>query len=377
MSAEKKMKFNKQLENIKVFEGGKPIELVVKEFGIDPNEVIKLASNENPLGPSPKAVRAIIDDLKNLNRYPDGNSYYLKESLSKHLGVETENIFIGLGSNEVLDIVSRAYLRPGKNAVYSEKSFAVYPIVVQLSGAEHKVVKVKNNYYIDLNAHIEAIDENTSVVFLANPNNPTGTAFSKREFELFLKNFPDDVLLVLDEAYYEYAVGAGFNIENGIEYIYEKNIIVTRTFSKIYGLAGLRLGYAVAKKEIIDDLNRIRQPFNVTRPAQVAGVAALDDKMFLKQSQVVNEEGKKYLYDQFEKLGLDYVPTYANFILVKVGFPSREVFNRLLKKGIIVRAMDGYGFPDHIRVTIGTMKENIAFIKNLKTVISELKEEAL
>jgi histidinol-phosphate aminotransferase len=363
------------ISKVQVYEPGKPVEEIEKEFGL--NEVIKLASNENPLGPSPKAVRAIIDDLKNLNRYPDGNSYYLKESLSKHLGVETENIFIGLGSNEVLDIVSRAYLRPGKNAVYSEKSFAVYPIVVQLSGAEHKVVKVKNNYYIDLNAHIEAIDENTSVVFLANPNNPTGTAFSKEEFELFLKNFPDDVLLVLDEAYYEYAVGAGFNIENGIEYIYEKNIIVTRTFSKIYGLAGLRLGYAVAKKEIIDDLNRIRQPFNVTRPAQVAGVAALDDKMFLKQSQVVNEEGKKYLYDQFEKLGLDYVPTYANFILVKVGFPSREVFNRLLKKGIIVRAMDSYGFPDHIRVTIGTMKENIAFIKNLKTVISELKEEAL
>jgi len=228
---------------------------------------------------------------------------------------------------------------------------------------------------MDLKAHLDAIDENTAVVFLANPNNPTGTAFSRKEFEAFLKDFPDDVLLVLDEAYYEYAVGAGFDIENGVEYIHEKNIVVTRTFSKIYGLAGLRLGYAVAKKEIIADMNRIRQPFNVTRPAQVAGVAALEDKAFIKHSQVVNEEGKKYLYEQFEKLGLEYVPTYANFILVKVGYPSREVFKRLLQKGVIVRAMDGYGFPDHIRVTIGTMKENIFFIKKLREVLEELKEE--
>ncbi len=363
------------ISKVKVYEPGKPIEELQNELGI--KEIIKLASNENPLGPSPRAVRAIIDDLKNLNRYPDGNSYHLKKLLSEHLGVDTENIFIGFGSNEALDIVSRAYLRPGKNAVYSEKSFAVYPIVVQLSGAEHKVVKVKNNYYIDLKAHLEAIDENTAVVFLANPNNPTGTAFTKEEFESFLREFPEDVLLVLDEAYYEYAVGAGFNIENGVEYIFEKNILVTRTFSKIYGLAGLRLGYAVARKEIIEDLNRIRQPFNVTRPAQVAGAAALKDKMFVKQSQVVNEEGKKYLYDQFKKLGLNYVPTLANFILVEVGFPSSEVFNRLLKKGIIVRAMEGYGFPRHIRVTIGTMRENIAFIKALKEVLSELREEKL
>jgi histidinol-phosphate aminotransferase len=190
-----------------------------------------------------------------------------------------------------------------------------------------------------------------------------------------LRDFPDDVLLVLDEAYYEYAVGAGFDVPNGVEYIYEKNLVVTRTFSKIYGLAGLRLGYAVAREEIIRDMNRIRQPFNVTRPAQVGGAAALDDRAFIKHSQVVNEEGKKYLYKEFEKLGLEYVPTCANFILVKVGFPSREVFNRLLKKGVIVRAMDGYGFPEHIRVTVGTMRENIIFINKLREVLSELREE--
>jgi len=363
----------KHIKQVHVYEPGKPIEELEKELGI--KNIIKLASNENPLGPSPKGVQAIIEDLKNLHRYPDGNSYYLKNALAKHLNVKPENIFVGLGSNEALDIVSRAYLRPGVNAVYSEKSFAVYPIVVQLAGAEHKVVKVKNNYYMDLKAHLDAIDDKTAVVFLSNPNNPTGTAFSKKEFEEFLKEFPNDVLLVLDEAYYEYAVGAGFEIENGVEYIYEKNILVTRTFSKIYGLAGLRLGYAVAKEEIIADMNRIRQPFNVTRPAQAAGVAALEDKMFIKQSQVVNEEGKKYLYREFEKLGLKYVPTFANFILVDTGFPTREVFKRLLQKGVIVRAMDGYGFPTCIRVTVGTMKENIAFIDKLTEVIEELKDE--
>ncbi len=361
------------VKRVKVYEPGKPVEELEKELGL--RDVVKLASNENPLGPSPRAVRAIIDDLKNLNRYPDGNSFYLKEALSEHLNVNPENIFVGLGSNEALDIISRAYLRPGRNAVYSERSFAVYPIVVQLSGAEHRVVKARDEYYMDLKAHLDAIDGNTSVVFLANPNNPTGTAFSRSEFEDFLREFPDDVLLVLDEAYYEYAVGADFDIENGVEYIFEKNIVVTRTFSKIYGLAGLRLGYAVARKEIIDDMNRIRQPFNVTRPAQVAGVEALKDRMFIKQSQVVNEEGKRYLYEQFEKLGLEYVPTYANFILVKTGFKSREVFSRLLKRGVIVRAMDGYGFPYHIRVTIGTMRENLKFIKALKEVLGELSEE--
>ncbi|WP_457679826.1 histidinol-phosphate transaminase [Thermovibrio sp.] len=363
------------IKKVKVYEPGKPEEELKRELGL--KEIVKLASNENPLGPCPMAVRAIVEDLKNLHRYPDGNSYYLKKKLSEKLSVRPENIFLGLGSNEALDTISRAYLRPGLNAVYSEKSFAVYPIIVQLSGAEHRVVKMKDNYYVDLKAHLDAIDENTAVVFIANPNNPTGTAFSKSEFEDFLKNFPDDVLLVLDEAYYEYAVGSGFPVPNGMDYIYEKNVVVTRTFSKIYGLAGLRLGYAVAKEEIIEDMNRIRQPFNVTRPAQVGGAAALDDKMFVKHSQVVNEEGKRYLYKEFEKLGLEYVPTCANFILVNVGFPSREVFSRLLRKGVIVRAMDGYGFPTHIRVTVGTMRENIYFINKLTEVLEELRDEAV
>jgi histidinol-phosphate aminotransferase len=233
------------------------------------------------------------------------------------------------------------------------------------------VVKIKNDYYIDLEAHLKAIDQNTTVVLLANPNNPTGTAFERSDFEAFLEEFPEDVLLVLDEAYYEYAFGSGFDIENGIEYIYKKNIVVTRTFSKIYGLAGLRLGYAIAKENIIQDMNRIRQPFNVSRIAQIAGVAALEDETFVKRSQIVNEEGKKYLYEQFEKLGLEYAPSHANFILVKINMPSRAAFKELLKRGVIVRAMDGYGFPEHIRVTIGTMKENIKFIKALKDVLEK------
>ncbi len=361
------------IKKVKVYEPGKPEEEIKREYNLQ--EVIKLASNENPLGPSPQAVRGIVEELKNLNRYPDGASVRLREAIAEHLDVKAENIFVGTGSNEAIDIISRAYLRKGKNAVYSEHSFAVYPIVVQLSGAEHKVVKMKNEYYIDLDGILDAIDENTAVVFLPNPNNPTGTAFTRKEFEKFLDKFPDDVLLVLDEAYYEYAVGANFDIENGVEYIHDKKVVVLRTFSKIYGLAGIRLGYAVARKEIIDDMNRIRQPFNVSRLAQVAGIYALKDKPFLKHSQVVNEEGKKYLYQEFEKLGLEYVPTCANFILVKLPFPGRKVFERLLKKGIIVRAVDSYGFPYHIRVTIGTYRENSKFIKALREVLEELKEE--
>ncbi len=360
------------IKNVKVYEPGKPIEEIEKQLGISP--IIKLASNENPLGPSPMAVRAIIEDLKNLNRYPDGGSLKLKSALAEKLNVKPDNIFVGLGSNEALDIVARAYLRPGKSAVYSKGSFAVYPIVVELSGAEHKVVELKKDFSIDLKAHLDAIDETTAVVFIANPNNPTGTAFSKREFEEFLKAFPEDVLLVLDEAYYEYALGSGFDIENGVEYIYDKNVLVTRTFSKIYGLAGLRLGYAVAKEEIINDMNKIRQPFNVTRPAQVAGVEALKDKMFIKQSQVVNEEGKEYLYSQFKRLGLNFIKSYTNFILVDTRRDCRKVFDALLKKGVIVRSMHGYGFPTHIRVTVGTMKENLKFIKALEEVLKEVPE---
>ncbi len=361
------------IRDVKIYEPGKPIEELKRELGL--REIIKLASNENPFGPSPKAVEAIMGDLKNMNRYPDGNSFELKEKLSQKLNVKHENIFLGLGSNEALDFIARAYLRPGQNAVYSEKAFGVYQIVVKLSGADSKIVKLKNDYYIDLDAHLEAIDKNTSVVIISNPNNPTGTAFDRRAFEEFLKRFPDDVLLVLDEAYYEYAIGAGFDMENGIDYIYDKNVVVTRTFSKIYGLAGLRLGYAIARKEIIDDLNKIRQPFNVTRPAQAGGLAALDDDFFVKKCQVANEEGKSYLYSEFDKLGLSYVPSYTNFILVKVGFPTRTVFNRLLKKGVIVRAMDGYRFNDCIRVTIGTMRENEIFIDKLKEVLDELRSQ--
>jgi len=361
------------IEKLKPYEPGKPQEELKEELGLP--RVVKLASNENPLGPSPSAVRAIVEDLRNLKPYPDGSSTALRRAIAQHLGVKPDNVFVGLGSNEALDIIARAYLRQGVNAVYSEGSFAVYPIVVQLSGAEHRVVKMKDRYYIDLKGVLSAVDKTTAVVFLANPNNPTGTAFTRAEFEEFLKDFPEDVLLVLDEAYYEYAVGAGFDIENGVEYIYDRNIVVVRTFSKIYGLAGLRLGYAVAREEIIRDMNRVRQPFNVTRLAQVAGVFALRDTSFLRHSQVVNEEGKKFLYREFERLGLNYVPSYTNFVLVEVGFPSREVFSRLLKKGVIVRAMDGYGFPYHIRVTVGTMKENMFFVRCLEEVLTELGGE--
>ncbi len=357
------------IKQIKPYDPGKPIEEVARELGL--KRVIKLASNENPLGPSPKAIKAILDDIYNIHRYPDGKCFYLRKKLSQKFNVNEDEIIFGLGSNEILDLVARAYLRPPYNAVFSELSFAIYPIVTKLSGAEAKIVPIKKDFSIDLEGHLKAIDQNTKVVFLANPNNPTGTAFSKDEFEEFLKDFPEDVLLVLDEAYYEYAVGANFDIENGIEYIHKKNILVTRTFSKIYGLAGLRIGYGFAKKEIISDLNRIRQPFNVPRTAQVAALAAIDDIEHLNLSIAVNEEGKRYLYNEFENLGLKYVPTYTNFILFKVPMKAKDAFQKLLRKGVIVRDMTSYGLENYLRVTIGTMEENEIFIKALKEILNE------
>ncbi len=357
------------MKNLKPYDPGKPIEEVARELGV--NKIIKLASNENPLGPSPKAIRAILEDLYNIHRYPDGKCYYLRKKLSQVFNVSEEEIIFGLGSNELLDLVARAYLRPPYNAVFSELSFAIYPIVTKLAGAQTKIVPIKKDFSIDLEAHLKAIDKNTKVVFLANPNNPTGTAFSKNDFEVFLKEFPEDVLLILDEAYYEYAKGANFDIENGVEYIYKKNILVTRTFSKIYGLAGLRIGYGFAKKEIIKDLDRIRQPFNIPRTAQVAALAAIDDIEHLNLSIAVNENGKKYLYKEFERLNIEYVPTYTNFIMFKVPIKAKVAFQKLLKKGVIVRDMTSYGLENYLRVTIGTQEENEIFIKALEEVLYE------
>jgi len=363
-------KIPEYIKDLKPYDPGKPIEELARELGL--KKIIKLASNENPLGPSPKAVKAILDDIYNIHRYPDGKCYYLRKKLSQIFKVSENEIIFGLGSNEILDLVARAYLRPPYNAVFSKLSFAIYPIVTKLAGAQAKIVPIKKDFSIDLEGHLKAIDENTKVVFLANPNNPTGTAFSKSEFEDFLKEFPEDVLLVLDEAYYEYAKGANFDIEDGVKYIHTKNILVTRTFSKIYGLAGLRIGYGFAKEEIIKDLDRIRQPFNVPRSAQVAALAAIEDIEHLNLSIAVNEMGKKYLYKEFDKLNLEYVPTYTNFILFKVPIKAKVAFQKLLKKGVIVRDMTGYGLENYLRVTIGTQEENEIFIKALKEVLNEV-----
>lgn len=346
------------------YEPGKPIEEVEREYGIANS--VKLASNENPLGPSPKALAAIRDKLAQLNLYPDGDCFYLKQGLAKKLGVAPQNLIFGTGSNEIIELAVRTFMRPGDEAVMAQQAFVVYQLIVQAVGGKGKAVPLKN-FTHDLAAIGEAITPQTRVVFLANPNNPTGTIYRREEWEKFLGKVSCDVLLIVDEAYFEYVKDPSY--PNSLEYHAEDRAILTlRTFSKLYGLAGLRIGYGVGAKELIALMQRVRQPFNVNAPAQWAALAALDDVEHVKRSLEVNREGLEYLQKEFTRLGLAFVPSSANFILVRVG-KGQEVFQHLLRQGVIVRPMAGYKFPEHVRVTVGTMPENRKFIEALERVI--------
>ncbi len=343
---------------------GKPIAELERELGI--SGTIKLASNENPLGPSLKAVEAIRDAINGLNRYPDGSCYYLKEALSKRLGVEPEWIVPGNGSNEIIELLIRAFLPPGAEAVMGEPSFAVYPLAVKAAGGVSIRVPLKGMRH-DLEAMSAAINERTRIVFIANPNNPTGTIVSAGELTAFMEKVPDGVVVCLDEAYYEYVQSGDY--PDTLKYVREGGpVVVLRTFSKIYGLAGLRVGYGVAVPEITDFLNRVRQPFNVNSLAQSAALAALEDTVHIKKSIENNKSGLDYLFTGVKAMGLDTVPTQTNFFLIKVG-NGKEVYEKLLRAGVIVRPMDSYGLGEYIRVTVGLPEENKRFLASLKEAI--------
>jgi histidinol-phosphate aminotransferase len=343
---------------------GKPIEEVEREIGIFNS--IKLASNENPLGPSPAALDAMREKLAQLHLYPDGDCFYLKRGLAAKLNVAPEQLIFGNGSNEIIELAIRTFMRPGDEAVMARQAFVVYKLIVQAVGGVSQEVPLRN-FTHDLEAIGAAISARTRIVFLANPNNPTGTIFHKAAWEKFLKRIRSDVFIIVDEAYFEYVEAADY--PNSLDYHQQgKALLTLRTFSKLYGLAGLRIGYGIADKEIISLMHRVRQPFNVNAPAQWGALAALDDREHVRRSLENNRQGLNYLTAEFARLGIEYVPSHANFVLLRVG-KGEDVFNRLLAQGIIVRPMAGYQFPEYLRVTIGTMDENRKFIDGLRKAV--------
>jgi len=343
---------------------GKPIEEVEREYGIANS--VKLASNENPLGPSPKAMEAIRNKLDQLNLYPDGDCFYLKSALAERLKVDPDQLIFGNGSNELIELAVRTFMRPGDEAVMAHQAFVVYRLVVQAAGGVGRVVPLRN-FAHDLEALAAAINPKTRLVFLANPNNPTGTIYTRGPWERFLRQVPPDVLIVVDEAYFEYVEDE--NYPDSLRYHgHGKMLLTLRTFSKLYGLAGLRIGYGIAPKEITGLLHRVRQPFNVNAAAQWAALAALEDEEHIRKSLDANRQGMAYLTKEIAQLGLEQVPSRANFILLRVG-DGNQVFQRLLVQGVIVRPMAIYELPEYVRVTVGTGDENRKFIEALKKIV--------
>ncbi len=346
---------------------GKPVEELAREFGLDPQSIVKLASNENPRGPGPAVRHALAAATEDLSRYPDGNGFALKAALATRYGITADEIVLGNGSNDVLELVTQAFLRPGDTAVYSRHAFAVYPLATQARGATGIEVAAKD-FGHDLPAMRAAIAHSTRVVFVANPNNPTGTWLAPAAVEPFVASVPDDVLVVLDEAYNEYlepeqcAPSAAWTRNYA-------NLIVSRTFSKAYGLAALRVGYGIMGARVAEMLNRVRQPFNVNALAQAAAVAALADTAYVEESRALNTAGRATLEEGFRRLGLSYVPSHANFVLVKVGDAGR-VYQRLLEQGVIVRPVANYALPEWLRVTVGVGPENRRLLEALARALA-------
>jgi histidinol-phosphate aminotransferase len=351
------------------YQPGKPISELAREMGLEEASIVKLASNENPRGIGPRTRAAIEAAIGDIARYPDGNGYELKLALSGRYGVEMGSIVLGNGSNDVLELVALAFLGPGRAAVFSQHAFAVYPLATQARGARSIVVAARN-YAHDLEAMAKAIDDETYVAWIANPNNPTGTYARADEVEAFLRRLPERVLVVLDEAYNEYLTPDLRS--DSVKWLKRHpNLVITRTFSKAYGLAGLRVGYALAHPSVADVMNRVRQPFNVNSIALAAASAALDDMEFVARSYAENLQGLRQLEEGARGLGLEFIPSHANFLTIRVG-KAAEVYKRLLRRGVIVRPVGGgYGLPEHLRVTIGTPQENE---KLLGALAASLKE---
>lgn len=346
---------------------GKPIEELERELGIHGS--IKLASNENPLGPSPEAVKAIKNSISSLNRYPDGSAYYMKEALSKKYGISPEEIIVGNGSDELLELIIRTFFVYGDHAVQSFPTFLVYEKIIMGAGGDISSVPL-SNFGLDLERMLDAVTSKTRVIFINNPNNPTGSVLFKDELLDFLHQVPDDIIVVLDEAYIEFV--RDDRVANGLELITQHPLlIVLRTFSKLYGLAGLRIGYGFASREVVDYMNRIRQPFNVNSLAQAAAVAALTDSAFVSRTIELTNSGLEYLFRELDNIGIEYHPTQTNFFLIKVPGGGDSMYNKMLKHGVIVRSMSPYGLSDYIRINVGLPEENERFIETFRKVLDK------
>jgi histidinol-phosphate aminotransferase len=356
------------VRSIAPYQPGKPISELARELGLKEEGIIKLASNENPRGIGPRTRAAIEASIAEVARYPDGSGYELRHALSRRYGVDMASIVLGNGSNDVLELVALAFLGPGRAAVFSQHAFAVYPLATQARGARQIVVAAKS-YGHDLEAMAKAIDDQTYVAWIANPNNPTGTLARADELEAFLKRVPERVIVVLDEAYNEY-LAADLRADTVKWLKRHPNLVITRTFSKAYGLAGLRVGYALAHASVADVMNRVRQPFNVNSIALAAATAALDDMEFVARSYAENLQGMKQLEEGARALGLEFIRSHGNFITVRVG-KAAEIYKKLLRRGVIVRPVAGYGLPEHLRVTVGTAAENDKFLASLAASMKE------
>ena len=357
------------VRSIAPYQPGKPIAELAREMGLKEESIIKLASNENPRGIGPRTRVAIDGALAEVARYPDGNGHELKTALAARFGIDMAQIVLGNGSNDVLELVALAFLGPGRAAVYSQHAFAVYPLATQARGARAIVVPAKD-YGHDLETMARAIDDETSVVWVANPNNPTGTHAAPDALEAFVRRVPERVIVVVDEAYNEYLPPE--RRADPVRWLKRHpNLVVTRTFSKAYGLAGLRVGYALAHASVADVMNRVRQPFNVNSIALAAAAAALGDMEFVARSYAENLQGLQQLRGGAERLGLDYIPSFGNFLTIRVG-KAQDIFKRLLRRGVIVRPVGGpYELPEHLRVTVGTEAENERFLAALAVSLKD------
>ena len=360
-------KLNPSLRNLPVYQPGRPIEEVARELGLERDEVIKVASNENPIGPSPLAVEAMKTAVTQSHLYPDGNAFYLKNKLAAKLGVEPANLIFGNGSNEIIEFVSHALLGPGDEIVVSQYCFAIYPLVAMIMGAKvNAVPSVEHGH--DLPAMLEAITPATRIVWVANPNNPTGTLAKPTDVRTLVEQVPDDVLLVMDEAYYEF-------LEEPVDLLplvrskEKPNLLLMRTFSKIYGLAGLRIGYGIGHPDFVSALEKVRQPFNTNSVAQAGAMAALDDDAHLASTRSTTAEGLNFFEAVCTDQGIEFVPSYANFLMVRVG-DGQAVFEALQRQGVITRPMGGYGLPEWIRLSIGTPEENKRAAESLNAALA-------
>ena len=354
------------VEGLTPYPPGKPIEELERELGISVS--IKLASNETPLGPSPLAVQAIMNKVHTLHRYPDGSGYYLKSKLGEKYNVSPSQIILGNGSNELIELVIRTFLSAGEHVVQPFPTFLVYEKMVKAAGGQVTSVPL-SGFRIDLKGISEAINPKTKIIFINNPNNPTGSVLQKEEMLIFLDEVPDDIIVVLDEAYIDFVTCE--DAANGLEFLKKYPLLfVLRTFSKLYGLAGLRIGYGFASDSLIEYMNRVRQPFNANALAQAAATAALDDSAFVLRTLKAVREGLRYLYKGLDDMGLEYIPTQTNFFLIKVPQGGKKIYELMLKEGVIVRSMDSYGLPGYIRINAGLEEENERFIRTLRKVLN-------